>query len=466
MIAPGALAQVTTTEMANDVSIARLNSYHFKDDYRNLSLDASLEQGLRSNYSQIMRKYQKNEVELKFKNDFAQFWYPNLNLNFTTTTHKVARITNLEEASATNFLPSGKVAFEFDEYTVFNWGKDYMQFLNAKSSYHRNIEILAEKKRELKHDIIIAYFRLNAAKKISKINKNFLRQASFIYRLSKEKVAIKKISKQEYYQARTFYLKAQTLYHDSKLKVEEEDQSMAEIISDPAGTRYLLQDDLKYIHIKISYDESLRIAPKRNPKVLDADTKIEQSKRDYMITLKDNLPLPKFTMKFGAYAHTFGPNQNANYDMEKSNFEVLATINATWSIAGSGGLFNRRTTKLSLVNRHLAHLEKDRAIHYAKSTIRKHFKRAIGLQDQIVILESRIPALEKEYDTILANFLDRKTAFINFEHSLEELINAQVLDENYKYQHVYHKVNVARNMGVEDFPGENFEHMALRKEGL
>ena len=45
------------------------------------------------------------------------------------------------------------------------------------------------------------------------------------------------------------------------------------------------------------------------------------------------------------------------------------------------------------------------------------------------------------------------------------MTQADVLYEYTKYRHLEEKVNLANTMGLEDFPGENFEDLAVKENG-
>jgi hypothetical protein len=87
------------------------------------------------------------------------------------------------------------------------------------------------------------------------------------------------------------------------------------------------------------------------------------------------------------------------------------------------------------------------------------------LQNQIVILEARIPSLQKSFDTILENYLSGKTKYYDFHLSLIELTGTKILFEQTKFNHLKEKLTLAKISGLEDFPGENFEQLATRVKG-
>ncbi len=454
----------------SEIYIQEADKYKLVDNYKNLQLNDVLEQGLRKNYDQNIKGQYDSLNELEFSGIKSAFWLPELKVNLTTSNQRISTLHegSTPPASPTATTPTGALGLSLGSYTVFNWGKDYALYLNKKSLYTRNKEIFDESKREFKLDLISNYFSLLSFKNIEKIRQDQLRQASFIYRLNKEKITIGKTSKQDYYLARSEYLKAQNDYHDAKISSEAADENMSFLIADSIGTKYVLSESLEYKRIKISLDDSLSLSSKNNPTLLTNKTQIENSERAYDIALKENMPLPAFTVNLGAYSKKFGPTSNSTtYETYSgsSNIELVASINASWSLTGEDGLFNSNKLAKSRIGKEIAFKQYEKNSHYTQSSIRQIYVSILSLQNQIVILEARIPSLQKAFDSVLENYLSNKTKYYDFHLILDELTTTKILFEQIKLQHLQNKLTLAKLSGIEDFPGENFEQLAVRIKG-
>jgi outer membrane protein TolC len=306
----------------SEIYIQEADKYKLNETFKNLQLNDVIEQGLRKNYEQNIRGQFDALNEIQYQGAKNAFWLPELKINLTTTNQRISTLhsSSTPPAQPTPTTPSGSLGLSLGNYTVFNWGKDYALYLNKKSLYSRNKQIFDESKRELKLDLIGTYFFLMSSKNIEKIRQDQLRQASFLYRLNKEKITIGKTSKQEYYLARSEYLKAQNDYHDAKISADTADENMAFLIADEMGTKYVLNEGLEYRRIKITLDDSISISAKNNPTLLTNKTLIENAERSYDVALKENMPLPKFSVNLGAYNKKFGPTTNSTtYEVEMLN---------------------------------------------------------------------------------------------------------------------------------------------------
>ncbi|MBT7611118.1 MAG: TolC family protein [Bacteriovoracaceae bacterium] len=444
-------------------------SFKFKDQIKTVTLNGAIEQGLRENYEQQKRKYEDKILELNWTDSKHAFWYPQISLQLTSSSQRVGRIKKGEKTGGTTSpYPSGNLAFVIEDYTVFNWGKDYLEFLNSKETYLRGKQKLLEKRRILKHSIINAFFETIMYKKISAIKKEQLRHTSFIYSMNREKVTLKKVSKREYYQSRAEYLRSQSEYFEAKRNTGTADETLAILLKDPVGTIYIFRERLKYIPMKTTFDEALKYAKKDNLNIKDAKVAVHIAKRSHDIVQRENLPLPKFSINLGAYTHSFSTSTYINdyeTNSNNSNIELVASIAATWALTGKDGLFNTRKTTLSYTARELAEKNLEQAKHESQSTVRSKYYSLTNLQNELKVLDARITTLQKLFDTVLDDYLKKRTDFQDFRLALIEQSTTEAAYETLKFLHLKAKLELAETMGQEDFPGQNFENLAIREKG-
>jgi outer membrane protein TolC len=263
-------------------------------------------------------------------------------------------------------------------------------------------------------------------------------------------------------------LKAQNDYHEAKSSADIADENMAFLITDEIGTKYVLNEELDYKRIKNTLDDSLALSAKNNPTILNNKTAVENAERSYDVALKENMPLPKFTVNLGAYNKNFGPGINSTtYETVSGsrNVELVASLNATWSLTGEDGFLNSNKLSIGRIGKEIAFKELEKNSHFAQSFIRQTYLSILYLQNQIIVLEARIPSLQKAFDTILENYINGKTKYYDFHLILDELTTVKVLYQQKKLQHLQEKLDLAKVTGIEDFPGENFEQLAVRAKG-
>jgi outer membrane protein TolC len=453
----------------SEVYIQEADKFKTTETYKNLRLNDVIEQGVRKNYDQNIRDQKSHLNELEFNGIKRAFWVPELKLTLTTADQRISTLksSNAPPTFPNPAVPTGAFGLVLGNYTVFNWGKDYSAYLNNKASYERTQKSLEENRREFRLDLIAQYFTLLSLKNIEKITQDQLRHASFLYRLNKEKITIGKVSKQDYYQARSEYLRAQSEFHTAKISADLLDENMAFTLTDDVGTKYIISENLNYKRLQISLDDCFLLATKNNPSILNAKTYVENADRSYNVALKENLPLPKFSVNLGAFTKKFGTNTNrTTYDNYSNggNMELVASINASWSLTGSDGLFNADKLAKSWTNKEIVTRDLEKNNHLSKSLIRQTYNNILSYQNQVLIQEARVPSLQKTFDTVLENYLNNKTKYYDFHIVLSELTQAKILLEETKVLHLREKLALAKLAGIEDFPGENFEKIAELKK--
>jgi outer membrane protein TolC len=411
LLSPEAWAQrqgTTAPALPSDEAfVQRLDQFDVTDVIKPLRLNDVIEQGLRQNPDQEIRRYQDSILEVDWKDTHQAFWLPNLTLELQTTPQRLGSIKRANTAR-TSDLPTGSLALRLEDYTVFNWGKDHLLYLNAQASYRRQKARLSEERRELRQQLIIQFFELVQFKERERLTGDQLRHASFIYRLNREKVAVNRVSTQEYYQARAEYLRAQTEFHQARLDAQVSEEQMSYLIQDPPGTRYILSDEINSLPLKMTLEEATRLALENNPDILTSEQLLGNAQRFHDLTLRENLPLPRISVDLGAWRTTFGPNINTTrygrgvvtdptINAAGNQIELVATVNASWSIVGPGGLLNLRKTARSQLSQNLAFRQLDRSTAQMESNLRELYKRIQHWQNQIKILEARAPTLQRNF---------------------------------------------------------------------
>lgn len=431
-----------------------------------ITLRGIIEEGLRRNYDQRIRKFTRARFELDFKDAYEDFWFPNLNLTFTTDDHLIEKLyTDNSLGNGTSKTPNGVLGLEFEEYTVFNWGRDYLQYINNKETFERNKQRLGEARRHLRFDLISQYFTLVRAHQISEVARNRLRQASFIYRLNREKLGLRKINQEEFLLAKQDFLASQTDYQQSLAQIAEEDARLADLMGDDPMTAYRPLEVLKYEPVTTKQDDAYKISIKNSPNLLDKKLFLENSARSYKKILKDQLPLPELNVRLGAFRHGFG--EDGTYDTYQTgpnnkNVELTASVNMTWRIFGSGGLLNQRDTKRAYLDKRISEMEFLDTKRNLSVEMRSLYQQIRQYEQKVRTNTLMTTAARDAYDRSLDNYIASKTTYPQVRLALDNFVSSRIEEENAKLFHLIFKLRLARLMGVDDLPGENFETLGAR----
>ena len=437
-------------------------------DARNIDLRSIIEEGFRKNAEQQVRGQQKEQIELNRTDLFQRFWLPTVSLDLNTSNHRIDRFRRSSQSTqgmGAQASPDGSVGLVIDDYTIFNWGRDYLLYLNQKQTLNRSEQILSEGKRHLKFSLIGQYFNLIRTKEILKIRQEQLRQTSFIHRLAREKLQLRKVKAQEYYQTRSDYLKAQTDYQQASFDVGLEEESMSNLLADEYRGAYRSVEQLRYQPVNTTMEESLRMAQEQSIPYRNAKLAYDNASRFYEKTLKDNLPLPKFSFNMGTYRQNWGGDSTSwNYQTTPGNrnVEVVAAIDMRWTILGEGGFFNSRNNQRAFLDKRIAEINFFNTRRALEVKIKTIYKTVRYLEQKVDIATFQYKNAQSNYDSVLDNYIAGRAEYSDIKFAVENLVLSHINSENVKYDHLVKKLELSDFMGLEDFPGENFETLATR----
>jgi outer membrane protein TolC len=435
---------------------------------RALDLRSVLEEGFRRNPFEQIRGQQREQIDLLKTDLYQRFWLPKVSLELNTSNHKIDRWHTSSQNTpgmGAQQAPTGSLGLIIDEYTLFNWGRDYLQYQNDKQTLNRANQQLVEARRRLKFSLINQYFNMIRTKEIKRIRQEQLRQTSFIHRLAREKLQLRKIRAQEYYQTRSEYFRAQTEYQESLYDVGLQEEAMANLLGDEWRGSYRTIEQLKYVSVNTSMNEALKLAEEQSVDFRNAKLQYDNASRSYEKTLKDNLPLPKFSFNLGSYRTGFDP-EGTSYTYQTTpgnrNIELVAAVDMKWTLLGEGGFFNSRVNQQSFLNKRIAEINFYNTRRLLEVKVRTIYKTLRYFEQKVDIAQFQHKNAQSNYDSVLDNYTAGRASFSDIKIAIDNLVISHMNSENVKYEHLLKKLELADYMGLEDFPGENFEQLAQR----
>jgi outer membrane protein TolC len=439
-----------------------------KDIGRAIDLRSTLEEAYRKNPLEQIRSQSAAIIDLQ-KQDLAEkFWFPTVSLDVASDNQRYDRLHTSQlnnPSTGSEISPAGSIGVNFQNYKLFNWGRDYLEYLNSKNTLSRADQRLKEARRRLKFNIITQYFNLIRVKDILKVYRDQLRQASFINRLAREKLALRRISSQDYYQTRADYLRSQTEYQEALFNVSLEEEKMANLLGDEYRTSYRPTEQLKFTTLTTNIEDSIRLGLDQSPAFRDAKLEYDNASRSYDKALKDNLPLPSLNLSLGTYQQAYNRNghewSRQTYN-GGSNVELIAAIDMKWTLLGEGGFFNNRTNKNSYLEKRIAEIKFYNTKREVEVRIKTLFKTIKFLEQKVTISDYQYKNGQSNLDATLDNYTSGRTQYPDMRLSLDSYVNASINYYNVKFNHMLRKLELSDLMGLEDLPGENFELLATR----
>jgi outer membrane protein TolC len=244
-----------------------------------------------------------------------------------------------------------------------------------------------------------------------------------------------------------------------------QEEELANLLGDEYQTAYRTNEQLKFVSVNTSMDEALRLAEEQSVEYRNAKLQYDNASRSYEKALKDNLPLPKFGLNLGAYRTGFDPD-GTTYSYETSpnnrNVELVAAINMRWTLLGEGGFFNSRVNQQAYLNKRIAEINYFNTKRLLEVKVRTIYRTLRYLEQKVEIAQFQQKNAQSNYDSVLDNYIGGRATYADIKLAVDNLVQSQINTENVKYEHLLKKLELADYMGLEDFPGENFETLAQR----
>ena len=440
---------------------------------KEIELRNALVKGLSKNAAEQVRNFTRHKLDLGWKDTYEKFWFPNIKLSMASGGHSLNNFRNStnENSALTGQTPELTLGLELGSYTVFNWGIDFLGYQNDEATYKRNKQVQLEKRRKLRFAIISQYFNLIRTLSIERARKDQLRHNSFVHRLAKQRLGLNKIRKQEYYLTKSEFLRSQTHFQEAQYQSSIENESLAHLLGDSLRTTYLPREELKFSTINTSQEESLRLAISQSPTYRDAKLNFKNANRTYKQTVKKQLPLPKIDLNLGAYEVGYNgtTGRNTTYKTTtysdgsyNSNIELVATINMTWTIFGEKGFLNSRENKRAYLNKKISEINYNDAKRNVDVRVRTLYRNIRYLERKSKVTEEQLKNSRKSFDFTLDAYINKKAKYADLKIALDNMISSRIEFENSKYVHLTQKLTLSDLMGLDDFPGSNFENLAVK----
>ena len=437
------------------------------EEGRTLELKSVIEEALRRNPFEKIRDNTNARIELDSSDNFDGFWLPQVSLDINSSNQRYDRLYTSQSTAPgleSQVSPTGSFGVSIKDYTVFNWGRDYLAYQNRKKILERENQRLTEARRRLRFDVITQFFALVRAKEIVKIKREQLRQSSFIHRLAREKLQLRKIPAMEYYQTRSEFLRAQTEYQQSLFDVGHEEERLSNFLGDEYQSNYKTTEQLKFTTLLTTTDQALSQAMQTSPPFRDAKVQYEDSQRFYEKVIKDNLPLPKFSVGLGSYKQQFAPAGNSwlRDTPNGRNVEMVAAVNMSWTLIGEKGLFNSRENKRAYLNKRIAEIQFFNTKREIDVRIKTLIRTIKFLEQKVIIADYQDKNARSNFDSTLKNYTTGRTDFPQIKLSLDNWVLSLINREDVKLDHLKKKLELAEIMGRDDLPGDNFDTLAVR----
>ena len=439
------------------------------DEVEELTLEAAIAKGLRSNPAIVGRRLDQEINEMSYQTAWEKMFLPSLSFNAVTTSyysvgqlgHSPATMPN-KEAGRGNMqhgAPTGTQTYlGLGQYTLFNFGKDRDTYEIAKMNMERSRQTMKEAERQIRFDVISKVYTLKTKQDLLDISKRTVDSAKAVVELVRSRIAVGKAKENDLSSADVDLLTAQNQLLGDETTYNQSLWDVNTILGDELNHKYLIKAKIDFKKMKMTMEEALKAFQDNAPAIRDAKLSLESARIAYRRAQKDSLPLPTVTFTGINLGYAMGttkstPIRDTTGGSTSGNFDIVTGLNFTIPLWGDGGFLGGRTRRAAEIAEEKAEIALRVASNASEYGIR-------SIYTQFSQQETSIENAQKIYrDTgkIFEAALHGLQGSANFNRlelkdAITQLRSAEQNYTNLVLSHYALKLSLASAIGVDEFP--------------
>lgn len=432
-----------------------------------LTLENAIQKALISNRDMRKARLSYEAAKLSFADASDRMFMPSISLaansssNFTLYQVPGTQAATVGAADRSHGYPSASAGVVLGSYTLFNFWKDWTAYEIAKLNFHVTTLNYNEVIRRLRFQVMNEYFKCRTEQDKLDAAKRSVEISEAIVEVVKSRVNIGKATDRDVSSSVVDLLGAKNQLNTTTQSVRAEFANLNLLLADPAEKALRLQSEMKYVLLKISPPEALKLFKERGPTLIAAINALKVSESTVELEEKNRLPLP--TIKFSGvtvgYASGYYGSEasRTTTGAQSGNFDVSAAISLTLPLVGPGGLFNSRLVEIARMNRDAAEITLRDTQIQGESFILSTIDSIRQQEENIANLKDAFQKSEELLNSLLTQ--DANAVVSRLE--LRDAINATRLNEftlkDSILAHLNTKLQLATTLGVDALPGDSYQ---------
>lgn len=366
--------------------------------------------------------------------------------------------TGTDNANVHGF-PTSSLTLGLGSYTVFNFWKDYDAFRMASIEWTRAKQSYNEQIRAFRNSVTTAFFSYRATLEKLDAAKKSIEFSESILGLIKSRARVKHTENDESEIASSSIdlINSKNNYNSLETSSKAQLYQLNDLLNDPIGTEYIINEKLRYIPIKITLDEAMKTYFAQSPEILDQRKSILLADINLSLAQKSRLPLPKVVlspinvvMSNSYYASTVTQSTSGS----SANLDLQTSISFSVPITGPGGLLNHRGIEQSEISRSQADVGYLITANSGKMGIHSAFNQIRQAEIQLQNNEQSAVKSAEILDAAFKRLLSGNVNRLELRDAISQARETQLQLEDGYVNHLQSKLSLAQRIGVDHLPGD------------
>lgn len=353
--------------------------------------------------------------------------------------------------------PYSTASLTLGSYTLFNFGKDKHVFDQARLDRERSVESLEELKRDVKFNVIVAFWTYKTALDKLQAAKRSLELSEAIAALQESRLPLGKATESDVSSARIDVLSAMSRRDAAATTAKSAQWILNNMIGDSIGAEYDIQEKISHLPIKVTEDVLIQTYLKNAPSIKAAKVALTKAQMNLELELKNKLPLPKITfsgLTFSYTNHYYGGRTDFyTTTTGKNNLDVAAAVNLSLPILGTGGFLGSRAAEQARIAVSQAELSL-RNTADSESLQILQFVQNVRQQEEAV--KNSKEAFDKSTELLKSLFTrfntDETLSRLEIRDSIQQARDSEFLLREAILSHLSSKMGLAKLIGVDYLP--------------
>jgi len=394
-------------------------------------------------------------------------YLPTVSLVATSTASvTVAHLPGPDARAAGNTLdnngyPSGSaVSLVMGQYTLFNFWRDWAVYEKQRLQWLRSQEVFAEAVRQVRFSVTLAFFRMRMEQEKLDASKRSITISESIVELVKSRQRLGQATDSDVSSSYVDLLNAKNSFESRLTFAKQSLWQLNILLGDPIDSQYKLQDSIKYMPVKLTPEQAIKLYYDQAPATKQGKVSIRSAELDLGVAQKNRLPLP--TVRFGGLTVGFQNNyygaKPTYYGSNQPNgsaLDVSATVSLTLPLVGSGGLLNARNVEQTLLSLESAEVSIQNQRLFDESQI---YQALAQLRENEQTIENQKQSLERSASLLDSLFSKLSNKFVSSRLELRDAIaqarDAEIALAEAQINHLGTKLSLSALIGTDLLPGE------------
>jgi outer membrane protein TolC len=431
-----------------------------------LTLERAISRALAANRSIQQQRLALRLSQLNYDNAWDAMFMPGISLSFASNSnftigHVPGKLADaVGDTENSHGYPSSSATLALGSYTIFNFWRDWNVYEQAKLDWNRARETYTEFVRATRIQVVLTFFRCKTEQDKLEAAQRSVEISEAIAGLVKSRQRQGQANERDVSSSEVDVLNARNELNQRRTNAKSFFWTLNQLLGDPIDTQYVITEEIKFVPLRISPEQALRIYLEQSPSMKNAVRDLRKADLTVELEEKNRLPLPKISFSGVNVGYTnqyFGTRPDLYTNQAgTSNFDIIASVNLVLPLTGPGGLFNSRRVEQTHISRELTEINYRDISARDQATI---FQLISSIRQDEMSISNGKKAFESSsalLDSLFSQLSNKSTSRLEIRDAIKQARDSEIALAEATLSHLSNKLTLVQLMGVDRLEGDAY----------